>query len=279
MSEIMLSFEQLREDIFDGVLKSLERTSYSDLHTAILSGKDPRQMLIPRPEDAMMMGKYGTLNLLFNIPDEIPISLSIVLTMGRVAYTVQTDSYIAENANLISCLHELGEEMGLNCVYREVGNKIRFEFSTTGGTMSTDETLNILGSPQVEFAFKESVLLQVDRLVIGIANIIGDAGMLKSIPPGFFAICVIRRADDEVKAESILSEYFQIIAKDARDPLNVVYGLISIDENAKPMATCGSVEFKLRQYGFSCAFRPTWKYSPIEQSSYAGDDQRIEGDD
>ena len=104
MSEIALSFDQLREDIFLSILESIKKTSYSDLHTAILSGKDPRQMLTPRPEDAMMMGKYGTLNLLFNIPEEPPISLSIVLTMGRLAYTIQADDFVVEKADLTNTL-------------------------------------------------------------------------------------------------------------------------------------------------------------------------------
>ncbi len=261
MSEMLLSFEQLREDIFSDILESLKRTSYSDLHTAILSGKDPRQMLIPRPEDSMMMGKYGTLNLLFNIPDELPISLNIVLTMGRLAYTIQTDNFIARKANFTETLVDLGAELGLRCDYRALGGSVRFEYSSDGSSMSTSETISILSSTQLENAFKESVLLQVDRLVIGVANLIANAGILKSVPPGFFAICLIKSAHDEDKAEDLLREDFKIIAKDVRDPLNVVYGLISNSHDAKPLATCGSVEFKLRQHGFNCAFRPTWKYA------------------
>lgn len=262
MSEIALSFEQLREDIFLSILESIRRTSYSDLHTAILSGKDPRQMIIPRPEDAMIMGKYGTLNLLFNIPDERPISLSIVLTMGRMAYTIQADGYIAEKAILNKTLIELGDELGLKCDFRRVGGSVRFEYASELATMSTSDTIGILSSPQVEQAFKESVLLQVDRLVVGVANIIGDAGMLKDIPPGFFAICLIRSAHDERLAEALLSKQFNIIAKDDRDPLNVIYGLISIEPDAKPVATCSEVEMNLREHDFSCAFRPTWKFAP-----------------
>lgn len=264
MSEIALSFDQLREDIFLSILESIKRTSYSDLHTAILSGKDPRQMLTPRPEDAMVMGKYGTLNLLFNIPEEPPISLSIVLTMGRLAYTIQADGYVVEKADLRKTLIELGAELGLKCDYRQVGGTLRFEYANTSATMSTAETISILSSKQVEDAFKESVLLQVDRLMIGVANIIGAAGMLKSVPPGFFAICVIRSAHDEFEAEGLLQREFSVIAKDDRDPLNVVYGLISLDPDAKPLATCGHVEYELREAGFNCAFRPTWKYDSDE---------------
>jgi hypothetical protein len=263
MSEIALSFEQLREDIFVSILDSIRRTSFSDLHTAILSGKDPRQMLIPRPEDAMIMGKYGTLNLQFNIPGERPISLSIVLSMGRLAYTIQTDAYVAEKANLNTTLIELGDELGLKCDCRRVGGSVRFEYASELATLSTADTIGILSSPQVEQAFKESVLLQVDQLVIGVANLIGDAGMLKDIPPGFFAICLIRSAHDERMAEDLLKQQFHIIAKDDRDPLNVIYGLISIDEDAKPVATCSDMERKLRQHEFNCAFRPTWKFEPI----------------
>lgn len=262
MSEIALSFDQLREDIFLSILESIKKTSYSDLHTAILSGKDPRQMLTPRPEDAMMMGKYGTLNLLFNIPEEPPISLSIVLTMGRLAYTIQADDFVVEKADLTNTLIELGAELGLRCDYRKVGGTVRFEYANESATMSTAETISILSSTQVEHAFKESVLLQVDRLIIGVANIVGAAGMLKSIPPGFFAICLVRSAHDEFEAEELLSQHFDIIAKDARDPLNVVYGLISIDPDAKPLATCRDVEFVLRDAQFNCAFRPTWKFTP-----------------
>lgn len=263
MSEIQLSFEQLREDIFTDILKSLERTSYSDLHTAILSGKDPRQMLTPRPEDAMLMGRYGTLNLQFNVPDDHPVSLSVVLTMGRLAYTIQSDIYVAERANLLrESLMHLGAELGMNCVHRSVGGIVRFEYSTSGVGMSTSETIAILESPQMESAFKESVLLQVDRLVVGVADLIASAGILKSIPPGFFAICQINRAHDEKQAEAILSNNFRIIAKDDRDPLNVIYGLISIDQDAKPLSTCAYVEEVLREHGFKCAFRPTYKYEP-----------------
>lgn len=260
MSEIALSFDQLREDIFISILESIKKTSYSDLHTAILSGKDPRQMLTPRPEDAMMMGKYGTLNLLFNIPDEPPISLSIVLTMGRFAYTVQADDYVVDKADLTRTLIELGAELGLRCDYRKVGGTVRFEYANESTTMSTAETISILSSTQVEHAFKESVLLQVDRLIIGVANIIGAAGMLKSVPPGFFAICLVRSADDEFHVEDLLRGHFDIIAKDSRDPLNVVYGLISIDPDAKPLATCRDVEGILREAQYNCAFRPTWKF-------------------
>ena len=131
--------------------------------------------------------------------------------------------------------------------------------------MDTTETISILSSTQVEQAFKESVLLQVDRLIIGVANIVGAAGMLKSIPPGFFAICLVSSAHDEFEVERLLSEHFDIIAKDARDPLNVVYGLISIDPDAKPLATCRDVEYVLRDAQFKCAFRPTWKFTPVTE--------------
>ncbi|WP_338924170.1 hypothetical protein V0M98_38795 (plasmid) [Pseudomonas silesiensis] len=267
MSEITLSFEQLREAIFGGILDSLVKKSYSDLHTAVISGKDPRQIILPRPEDAMHMGNYGTLNLNFNIPDEYPVSLTIVLTMGRIAYTVQAESHLCQRGNLRQGMFDLGVELGLNCDWRVVRGVERFEYSDSQNLLSTEDIMNILGAPQLEFGFKEFMTLQVDRLVIGVANLLADAGLHREVPAGFFALCVMDSFNNEHLAEAILKEKFHIFAKDARDSKHTVYGLVSVSDDAKPLKTCASVAARLRVAGFECAFRPTFKYLAIDDQS------------
>ena len=265
MSGINLSFEQLREAIFSGILDSLTRKSFSDLHNSVISGKDPRQIVLPRPEDAMNMGNYGTLNLNFKIPDEYPISLTIVLTMGRISYTVQAQSNLCHRGGLRQAMFDLGVELGLTCDWRVARGVERFEYSNAYNILSTEDIMNILGAPQLEFGFKEFVKLQVDRLVIGIANILADAGLHREVPPGFFALCVMNSVTNEALAERILKETFHIFAKDTRDSNHTVYGLVSRDDDAKPLMTCANVTARLRVAGFECAFRPTFKYEAIDE--------------
>lgn len=264
MSSIALSFEQLRDAIFRGILESLQRNSYSDLHTAVVSGKDPRQIVLPRPEDAMCMGNYGTLSLNFNIPDEYPLSLNIGFTMGRISYTVQVESYLCERAGVRQGLVDLGAELGLRCDWRQMRKVERFEFSDDRNVVSTEDTLNILQAHQLETAFKEFIILQVDRLVIGIASLLSDAGVHKEIPSGIFALCVVNSGQTEEDFCKEISDYFTIFACDSRDPSHVVYGLVSVNEDAKPIQTCSTVESRLRKAGIECTFRPTFKFMSID---------------
>jgi hypothetical protein len=264
MSGFTLSFEQLREAIFSGILDSLTKKSYSDLHTAVISGKDPRQIILPRPEDAMLMCNYGTLNLNFNIPDEYPVSLTIVMTMGRIGYTIQAESHLCERGNLRQGLFDLGVELGLTCDWRSVRGVERFEYSDAHNLFSTEDIMNILAAPQLEFGFKEFMKLQVDRLVIGVATLLADAGLHKEVPPGFFALCVMDSVINEQMAEAILQEKFFIFSKDDRDSQHTVYGLVSLSNSAKPLKTCEAVASRLRVCGFDCSFRPTYKYLAID---------------
>lgn len=264
MSAIALSFEQLREAIFRGILESLHRKSYSDLHTAVVSGKDPRQIVLPRPEDAMYMGNYGTLSLNFNIPDEYPLSLNIGFTMGRISYSVQVESYLCERTGVRHGLVDLGAELGLRCDWRQMRKVERFEFSDDRNVVSTEDTLNILQTHQLETAFKEFIILQIDRLVIGIASLLADAGVHKEIPPGIFAICVVNSGNSEEQVEAQLRENFTIFARDTRDSSHVVYGLVSVKDDAKPILTCGTAESRLRKAGIECTFRPTFKFTSID---------------
>lgn len=269
MSAIALSFEQLREAIFRGILESLNRKSYSDLHTAVLSGKDPRQIVLPRPEDAMYMGNYGTLSLNFIIPDEYPLSLNIGLTMGRISYSVQAESYLCERQGVRQGLVDLGAELGLRCDWRKLRKVERFEFSDDRNVITTEDTLNILKTHQLETAFKEFFILQVDRLVIGIASLLADAGVHKEIPAGIFAICVVTSGHTEEEVAAELREDFTIIARDTRDSAHIVYGLVSAKEDAKPILTCGTAESRLRKSGIECTFRPTFKFMSIDDDCHS----------
>jgi hypothetical protein len=152
----------------------------------------------------------------------------------------------------------------LTCDWRSVRGVERFEYSDAHNLLSTEDTMNILAAPQLEFGFKEFMKLQVDRLVIGVATLLADAGLHKDVPPGFFALCVMDSVINEAMAESILREKFFIFSKDDRDSKHTVYGLVSLSNDAKPLKTCESVASRLRVCGFDCAFRPTFKYLAID---------------
>jgi hypothetical protein len=267
MSDIELSFEQLREDIFDDVLSSIRTASFSDLHTVIICGQDPRQLVLPRPDDALLLSQYGTLGLQFNVPGQDSISLNIVLTMGRLGYAVKVHEKMVEHSNLGHKLKGLAGELGLHCDVHHVGQMVRHEYCNEPSLVWASTTLDILRSDQLEDAFKEFVLLQVDRLIIGIANLLAAAGFVEEAPAGEFAICQIRHAHNQLEAEQILNKHFEIVTKDERNPTNVLYGLVSENESGIERL-CRQVQAELKNEGYVSAFRHSCKHLwSIEQGA------------
>lgn len=256
MSITDFSFEQLREEIFNNVLESLKPQSYSDIHSALHSGFDPRQLVMPRPVDAYLAHQYGLLSLQFRIPHEFPLSLTIMLTMGRLGYSIQVHDQISKRASLKTKFQELALELGLRCDTRDVARMTRFEYCNEPSLVWSNTTIDILTSRQLEYAFKEFVGLQVDRMIIGIANILAAAGMLYKVPDNQFALCMIRRSVNESAMETALEEHFRIVARDVRDPKNKIYGLTTLAApSVHPVQFYREVEASLKAKGHEVSIR------------------------
>lgn len=260
MSNMELSFEQMREEIFSTILSSLKENSYSDIHTAVLSGYDPRQLILPRPNDSMLLSNYGTLSLVFNIPEHYPITLNIMLTMGRLSYSVQAREDICDKADLSANMDSLSNELGLRCDIRKVGKMTRFEFCNEPSLVWANTTLNILQSGQLEDAFKEFVVIQVERLIVAISNIIAAHGMTRKISGGFYALCYVRGMYDVSRIEGIISRYFKILSRDERESSLTLYGIESAETLFNAEHICDTVTEIMEKERINCTFRPVWQH-------------------
>lgn len=260
MSLSNLSFDQMREEIFTTILMGLTEDSHSDIQTAVLSGYDPRQLILPRPDDAMLMSQFGTLSIDFKIPHRYPITLNIMLTMGRLSYSLQARRDVSKIARFEENLKFLSAELGLKCDIRYVRDMVRFEFCNEPSLVWASTTLNILKSGQLENAFKEFVILQVERLKIGISNIIASYGMVKERPEGFYALCYVRDLFNTEDLEAYLEKNFRILAKDSRDPSAVLYGIESKSDLTKAAHICDSVARSLKKKNINSVFRPVWQH-------------------
>lgn len=255
-----LSFDQMREDIFNTIISGLQEDSYSDIQTAVLSGFDPRQLINPRPSDAMLMSQFGTLSIEFKIPNRYPITLNIMLTMGRLSYSLQARRDVCKIARFEETLKMLSAELGLRCDIRHVRDMVRFEFCNEPSLVWANTTLNILKSGQLENAFKEFVILQVERLKIGVSNIIAAHGMIKENPEGFYALCYVKDLYNTDELEAFLGQHFHIMGKDDRDPTAILYGIESKSDLSKAIHICDSLVSALKSKGINAVLRPVWQH-------------------
>lgn len=268
MSLNTLSFDQMREEIFTTVVQGLCEHSHSDIQTAVLSGYDPRQLILPRPGDAMLMSQFGTLSIDFKIPNRYPITLNIMLTMGRLSYSLQARRDVSKIARFEENLKLLSSELGLKCDIRYVRDMVRFEFCNEPSLVWASTTLNILKSDQLESAFKEFVILQIERLKIGVSNIIASYGMVKERPEGFYALCYVRDIFNTDDFEAYLEKHFRILGKDARDPSAILYGIESTSDLSKAAHICDSLVRSLKKKNISSVFRPVWQHDVNSTEDY-----------
>lgn len=258
MSEIALSFDQLRQDIFEGVLRSLGGDSHSELHTALMYGHDPREMILPNIDDCIQLNNYGTLILAYKIPNHPDLQLSVVLTLGRLNYTIQAHADIVEICEMNCTIPDLSAELGLKCQRRLVKDGMRFELCNDPTLVWAPTAINILRSPQLEHAFKEFVRLQADRLIAGISEILASNGIIKVADNGVYCVAVFKGMGYEEKAHQIISEDFDILSVDKRDPLNILYALKSHSPSLVPIMLCDGLQERLGEAGYSCTIKPSW---------------------
>lgn len=273
MSLNALSFDQMREDIFSSIISGLCKNSYSDIQTAIFSGYDPRQLILPMPDDSMLFSHFGTLSMDFKIPNRYPVTLNITLTMGRLSYSIQARRDVAKIARFEENMKFLSAELGLKCDIRYVGDMVRYEFCNEPSLVWANTTLNILQSGQLEHAFKEFVILQVERLKIGVSNILATYGMAREKPAGFYVICYVKNMYDTKKLEEYLEQHFRIVAEDRRNSPSIVFGIESNADITKSIHICDSLTEDLDKKGIEVIFRPVWQHSPFvfdDESLYEG---------
>lgn len=266
MSEIALSFEQLRQDIFEGILRSLGRESYSQVHTALMYGQDPGIMVLPYIDNCLQLNNYGTLILPFKITNHPDLQLSVVLTLGRLNYTIHAHSEIAEICDMRSTIPALSAELGLKCHQREVKDGVRFELCNDPTLVWAPTAINILRSSQLEEAFKEFVRLQADRLIAGISEVLSSKGICKPADPGFHCVALFRSMGFEQPAQELIREDFEILSIDKRDPLNILYALRSKEYSPAPISVCNALAERLGEQGYACSILPSWQSGEVHSS-------------
>ncbi|MBD8089355.1 hypothetical protein IFT48_05110 [Pseudomonas fluorescens] len=266
MSEIALSFDQLRQDIFEGVLRSLGGDSYSELHTALMYGQDPRAMILPYIGSCIQLNNYGTLILPFKITNHPDLQLSVVLTLGRLNYTIHAHKDIAEICNMRTTIPELSAELGLKCQQRDVKDGVRFELCNDPTLVWAPTAINILRSPQLEHAFKEFVRLQADRLIAGISEVLASKGICKPADDGIYCVAVFRNMGFEKDAHDLIGEDFEILNIDKRDPMNVLYALQSKKPTPAPIMLCDGLAERLTERGYTCSIQPSWQHGDSHDS-------------
>jgi len=266
MSEIALSFDQLRQDIFEGVLRSLGGESYSQVHTALMYGQDPRTMVLPYIGNCLQLNNYGTLILPFKITNHPDLQLSVVLTLGRLNYTIHAHRDIADICNMRDSIPALSAELGLKCQQRDVKDGVRFELCNDPTLVWAPTAINILRSPQLEHAFKEFVRLQADRLIAGISEILASHGICKPADAGFYCVALFRNMGFEQEAHDLINEDFEILNIDKRDPLNILYALRSREDTPAPIMMCDGLASRLSERGYTCSIQPSWQNGETHDS-------------
>lgn len=266
MSEIALSFEQLRQEIFEGILRSLGGDAYSEMHMAIMYKVDPRSMIKPNIDDCLQLNSYGTLVLPFKIPNQADLQLSVVLTLGRLNYTLHAHSELADICDMRNSIPALSSELGLKLNQREVNEGVRFEMCNDPTLVWAPTAINILRSQQLEHAFKEFVMLQADRLIGGLSELLASKGIARSREHGDYCVVVFRNMGYENHAHEIISQDFEILGIDKRDPLNILYSLKSKQPSGAPMLLCDFLAQKLKEAGYGCSVSPSWHHGLTHDS-------------
>ncbi|WOF82164.1 hypothetical protein P5704_025585 (plasmid) [Pseudomonas sp. FeN3W] len=261
MSDIDLSFEQLRHDIFESVLGSLGKNNYTYIHNALVYGRDPEQIILPCREDAMLLSRYGVLSLKYDVPNNYPIYFNISLTLGRLNYSVQAHKDLVEKLDLKISLTDLAAELGIKCGCREIHDDLRFEFCNDPTLVWAPTAINILRSPQLEKAFTEFVRLQADKLIVSISGILAGKGIFKETSGGIYALLMVRSMGRSDVLEDIVNADFEILSKDTREPLNVVYSIRARERIQAPLMLLDALKEQLNESGYSCSLRPAWGFT------------------
>lgn len=266
MSDLDLSFEQLRQDIFESILSSLGSNSHVHINNAISYGRDPEQLILPEKEDAILLGQYGTLSLRYMIPNHYPINFNIALTLGRLNYSLKINKGLADDFGILpQSFFDLANEVGIKCGFRCINDEMMFEFYNDPTLVWAPSAINILRSQQLEHAFKEFVRLQAEKIILSIAGILANHKIVKPAPVGFYAVILVRSMGRFDIFEDILKNDFIILNKDSREPLNVLYAVRSRKESGAPLIMLDALLDELSTAGYNCAIRPAWSFSEVHQ--------------
>lgn len=266
MSEMQLSFEQLRNDIFQGILNSLAENSHSYLHAAASYGQDPRYLILPNIGSSMLLNAFGSLILPFEIPNKPKLTLAVSMTLGRLSYTIQASDDVASLCDLAGSIEQLSLESGLKFQARTVTDGVRLELNNDPGILSAPVAINILRQAQLEIAFKEFVRLQVDRLIIGVAEILAQHGIRRHDASGVYCLAIFKHLGYDTEARMILQEEFDILGVDTRDPLNIVYSLKTKEEALAPLLLCETVQARLTEKLYNAHLMPAWGFHTLNES-------------
>lgn len=264
MSDIDLSFEQLRQDIFESILSSIGSSSYAHIHNAISYGKDPEQLILPEQEDSVLLGQYGILSMRYMIPNHYPINFNIALTLGRLNYSLKINKSVADDFGITTqSFFDLADEVGIKCGHRCINDEMHFEFYNDPTLVWAPSAINILRSKQLEHAFKEFVRLQAEKLILSISGILANHKIVKPRIPGIYAVIIIRSMGRFDIFEDILMSEFTIISKDNREPLNVLYAVRAKKDTPTPLMQLDAIIDQLSTAGYNCAVRPAWSFSDV----------------
>lgn len=265
MSDIDLSFLQLRQDIFEGILSAIGDKGYTGIHNALVYGRDPEQLIIPKPEDTMLLSQYGVMSLRYPIPNNHDIYINVALTLGRLNYNIQAHKDLVDAIDLKDGVMALAAEIGIKCGIREIHDEVRFELCNDPTLVWAPTAINILRSPQLEQAFTEFVRLQANKIIVSLSGILASKGIVKPAQKGVYALLMVRSMGRSDILESIVSEHFSVVTKDAREPLNVVYAIRSNEDSEKPLVLFESLTKQLVESGYNVTIRPAWGFSEMSE--------------
>lgn len=261
MHDIDLSFHQLRQDIFEGLVASLDKSAFVGLHAALIYGRDPDQMILPLKEEVMVLSTYGAILFRYNIPNQFPVYLTVSLTLGRLNYSIRVNESFCDELGLEKALVDLAHEIGIKCGVRHVNEEVRFEMCNDPSLVWAPTAINILRSQQLEQAFKEFVGLQASRIIFSIGSILASKGIVKDKTPGVYLLLLVRNMGRSDILEDLVREDFDIVSKDTRVPLHVVYSLRSKLDIPTPLILTQSLENRLKEAGYNCTAMPAWGFS------------------
>jgi hypothetical protein len=266
MSEMQLSFDQLRNDIFEGILTSLNENSGNFLLCAATYNQDPYDLILPNIETSVILGSLGSLVLSYPIPDKPKLTLTISMTLGRLNYTVQAHDEVLKIMDLDREMESLTLEAGLKFHSRRVNEGSRFELLNDGAILSAPAAINILRQAQLEIAFKEFVRLQAGRIIVGLAEILATHGVRRPASEGTYCLAVFKNLGYETEAKMILEESFQILNIDNRDSLNTVYSLRTKGYTPAPLMLCETVQQRLVDQDYRVHIEPAWGFQQTHES-------------
>ncbi|MHD0644643.1 hypothetical protein ACYPKM_03255 [Pseudomonas aeruginosa] len=149
-------------------------------------------------------------------------------------------------------------ELNLKCDAREIGDVVRFEFCNEPSLVWSNTIISILDTRRLEEAFMEFVILQGDRLIIGISNVLAVAGIHYEAPPDHYALAVVKDSYAEDAVSKALSKDFHVVSTDNRDPRNLIFGVITARKlEVHPLNFYREAEKRMKEAGFDVTFRHT----------------------